>query len=136
MALRQASRRLAVRQVAGGLLASAAPPSAAPTAASALAQAAAKASSTPSSSLSSSSLFPLPLLLAAQQHQHHLLHTSAAPRDPAKPAPSPVPLSKLKDSFNDATSVTYLEELEQRYRRDPHSVDTTWASFFRSLGGF
>jgi hypothetical protein len=132
MALRQASRRLAVRQVAGGLLASAAPPFAAPTAAAAVAQAAAKASSTPS--LSSSPLSSLPLLLLAQQH-HHLLHTSAAPMDPAKPAPSPVPLSKLKDSFNDATSVTYLEELEQRYRRDPHSVDTTWASFFRSLGG-
>lgn len=47
--------------------------------------------------------------------------------------PEPVPLSKLKDSFNDATSVTYLEELEQRYREDPSSVDKTWASFFRNL---
>lgn len=49
-------------------------------------------------------------------------------------APQPVPLSQLKDSFNDATSVTYLEELEKQYRQDPSSVDKTWASFFRNLG--
>ena len=48
--------------------------------------------------------------------------------------PEPVALAKLKDSFNDATSVTYLEELEKRYHDDPASVDRTWASFFRSLG--
>lgn len=49
-------------------------------------------------------------------------------------APSPVPLKKLKDSFLDGTSSTYLEELEQRYQSDPQSVDKTWASFFRNLG--
>lgn len=49
--------------------------------------------------------------------------------------PKPVPLSKLKDSFLDGTSSTYLEELEQRYREDPASVDRTWASFFKSMGG-
>lgn len=49
-------------------------------------------------------------------------------------SPEPVPLSQLKDSFNDATSVNYLEELEQRYRNDPSSVDGTWASFFRNIG--
>ena len=48
--------------------------------------------------------------------------------------PEPVPMSKLKDSFNDATSVTYLEELEKRYLDDPGSVDRTWASFFKSMG--
>ena len=37
-------------------------------------------------------------------------------------------------SFLDGTSSTYLEELEERYRADPSSVDKTWASFFRSLG--
>jgi hypothetical protein len=58
-------------------------------------------------------------------------HTSAGPR---AAEPEPVPLSKLKDSFNDATSVTYLEELEKRYHDDPSSVDRTWASFFKSLG--
>jgi hypothetical protein len=48
--------------------------------------------------------------------------------------PKPVPLPKLKDSFLDGTSSTYLEELEERYRSDPSSVDKSWASFFRSLG--
>ncbi len=37
-------------------------------------------------------------------------------------------------SFLDGTSSTYLEELEERYRADPTSVDKTWASFFNSLG--
>ena len=46
----------------------------------------------------------------------------------------PVPLSKLKDGFLDGTSSTYLEELEERYRTDPSSVDKTWASFFNNLG--
>lgn len=48
--------------------------------------------------------------------------------------PKAVPLAKLKDSFLDGTSSTYLEELEQKYREDPKSVDRTWASFFRSMG--
>jgi hypothetical protein len=124
MALRQASRRLAARQMAGGLLAAsgaqAAPAGAAAGATSSLPLLASLSLRAPGSSAA------LPLASAA------VLHTSAQARDPAKP--EPVPLAKLKDSFNDATSVTYLEELEQRYRRDPHSVDTTWASFFRSLG--
>ncbi len=46
----------------------------------------------------------------------------------------PVPLSKLKDAFLDGTSSTYLEELEERFRDDPTSVDKTWASFFNNLG--
>lgn len=46
----------------------------------------------------------------------------------------PVPLSKLKDGFLDGTSSTYLEELEERFRVDPSSVDKTWASFFNNLG--
>lgn len=45
-----------------------------------------------------------------------------------------VPLSKLKDSFNDGTSVAYIEELEQRYKQDPSSVDKTWGMFFKALG--
>ena len=48
--------------------------------------------------------------------------------------PKPTPLPKLKDSFLDGTSSTYLEELEERYNSDPSSVDKTWASFFGSLG--
>ena len=59
-------------------------------------------------------------------------HASRGPLQSAEP--EPVPLSKLKDSFNDATSVTYLEELEKRYHDDPGSIDRTWASFFKSLG--
>ena len=59
------------------------------------------------------------------------LTTSAALQEPA---PKPVPLSKLKDSFLDGTSSTYLEELEERYRANPASVDKTWASFFNSMG--
>lgn len=48
--------------------------------------------------------------------------------------PKPVPLAKLKDSFLDGTSSTYLEQLQERFNEDPASVDKTWASFFRSLG--
>lgn len=59
------------------------------------------------------------------------LHTTSALLEPA---PKPVPLSKLKDSFLDGTSSTYLEELEERYRANPASVDKTWASFFNSMG--
>ncbi|MEW5306228.1 MAG: hypothetical protein WDW36_008709 [Sanguina aurantia] len=44
-----------------------------------------------------------------------------------------VPMSKLKDSFNDGTSINYLEELEERYNRDPNSVDRSWASFFKNM---
>uniref|UniRef100_A0A7S0YTI5 2-oxoglutarate dehydrogenase, mitochondrial n=1 Tax=Polytomella parva TaxID=51329 RepID=A0A7S0YTI5_9CHLO len=51
----------------------------------------------------------------------------------ATQADKSIPLSKLKDSFNDGTSVNYLEELEEAYRQDPNSVDKSWASFFRSL---
>jgi hypothetical protein len=45
-----------------------------------------------------------------------------------------VPLSKLKDSFNDGTSIAYIEELEQRYKADPSSVDKTWGMFFKAMG--
>jgi hypothetical protein len=48
--------------------------------------------------------------------------------------PLQVPLAKLKDSFNDGTSIAYLEELEQRYKADPSSVDRTWGMFFKALG--
>lgn len=48
--------------------------------------------------------------------------------------PKAVPLSQLKDSFLDATSSTYLEQLEAQYNKDPSSVDHSWAAFFRSLG--
>ena len=61
----------------------------------------------------------------------HLLHTTSAA---AQEAPKAVPLAKLKDSFNDGTSVTYLEEIQKRYQEDPSSVDRSWGSFFRSLG--
>lgn len=54
--------------------------------------------------------------------------------DAQQGAPKPVPMSKLKDSFLDGTSSTYLEDMEERYRQDPSSVDKSWASFFRSLG--
>ena len=48
--------------------------------------------------------------------------------------PKPTPLPKLKDNFLDGTSSTYLEEMEERYQKDPSSVDKTWAGFFSSLG--
>lgn len=48
--------------------------------------------------------------------------------------PQPTQLSKLKDSFLDGTSGSYLETIEERYRADPSSVDKSWASFFKSLG--
>ena len=60
------------------------------------------------------------------------LRSSAGSLEPG--VPQPVPLSKLKDSFNDATSVSYLEELERKYKEDPGSIDTTWGSFFKNLG--
>ena len=53
---------------------------------------------------------------------------------PDQAHPKPTPLPKLKDSFLDGTSSTYLEELEERYQKDPSSVDKTWAGFFGSLG--
>lgn len=61
-------------------------------------------------------------------------HNSGKDQQQAHPKPTPLP--KLKDSFLDGTSSTYLEELEERYRSDPSSVDKTWASFFGSLGAF
>lgn len=60
-----------------------------------------------------------------------ILHTSSGAQEPT--VPKPVELSKLKDSFNDATSVSYLEELEKRFLEDPKSVDRTWASFFTNM---
>eukprot|EP00197_Chlamydomonas_leiostraca_P002032 CAMPEP_0202857420 /NCGR_PEP_ID=MMETSP1391-20130828/366_1 /ASSEMBLY_ACC=CAM_ASM_000867 /TAXON_ID=1034604 /ORGANISM="Chlamydomonas leiostraca, Strain SAG 11-49" /LENGTH=1038 /DNA_ID=CAMNT_0049536215 /DNA_START=20 /DNA_END=3136 /DNA_ORIENTATION=- len=60
-----------------------------------------------------------------------LLQTSGNANEPA--APKPVAISKLKDSFNDATSVAYLEELEKRFHKDPKSIDRTWAAFFGNL---
>ncbi len=60
------------------------------------------------------------------------LHSSAGSNKPA--APKAVPLSKLKDGFNDATSVAYLEDLEKRFNENPDSIDRTWASFFTNLG--
>ena len=48
--------------------------------------------------------------------------------------PKPVPIAKLKDSFLDGTSSTYLEQLQEKFNDDPASVDKSWASFFRSLG--
>ncbi|KXZ56060.1 hypothetical protein GPECTOR_2g942 [Gonium pectorale] len=52
---------------------------------------------------------------------------------PAEAPAEPKPLAKLKDSFSGSTSVSYLEELEERYHRNPRSVDRTWQAFFRSL---
>ncbi|KIY93192.1 hypothetical protein MNEG_14773 [Monoraphidium neglectum] len=74
------------------------------------------------------------LLLRGGKRCARLLRSYHASKGPLAAEPEPVPLSKLKDSFNDATSVTYLEELEKRYLDDPGSVDRTWASFFKSLG--
>ncbi len=98
----------------------------------------------------------------AQWAQRSVLHTSSLLQEPA--APKPVALSKLKDSFNDATSgarapaalcsalwqralqtkphsdsaplraVSYLEELEKRFHEDPASVDRSWAAFFTNMG--
>jgi len=73
-------------------------------------------------------------LLRGSNRGQRLLRAYHASAGPLAAEAEPVPLSKLKDSFNDATSVTYLEELEKRYLDDPSSVDRTWASFFRSLG--
>ena len=63
---------------------------------------------------------------------HRLFQSSGT--DAQKGSPQPVPMSKLKDSFLDGTSSTYLEDMEEKYRQDPSSVDKSWASFFRSLG--
>jgi 2-oxoglutarate dehydrogenase E1 component len=61
-----------------------------------------------------------------------LLTTSAGALQLA--APKSVPIGKLKDSFNDGTSVSYLEELEEKWYKDPNSIDKSWASFFKNLG--
>ena len=70
-----------------------------------------------------------PISCAAQRW----IHTAGAAEQQSQ-QPKAVAMSKLKDSFLDGTSSTYLEELEERYRSDPHSVDKTWGSFFKSLG--
>ena len=75
---------------------------------------------------------PLQAAVALQLQQQVGFQGSGSVREPQHP--KPVPLSKMKDSFLDGTSSTYLEELEERFRSDPHSVDKTWASFFNSLG--
>lgn len=62
-------------------------------------------------------------------------HTHLPLPPPQKPPPpTQVALSKLKDSFNDGTSIAYIEELEQRYKADPTSVDKTWGMFFKAMG--
>ena len=61
--------------------------------------------------------------------------SAAAPPPPPPPVPKPVPMPKLKDSFLDGTSSTYIEELQERYRADAASVDASWAGFFRALEG-
>ena len=82
----------------------------------------------------------LPYVLGAKQGLRpllgswsRLLTTSRSICEPPA-VPQPVAMSKLKDSFNDATSVAYLEELERKFNVDPSSIDKTWASFFTSLG--
>jgi hypothetical protein len=72
-------------------------------------------------------------LIWSVRWSQRVLHTTAGALEPPA-APKPVPLSKLKDSFNDGTSITYLEELEERYHRDPNSVDRSWGAFFKNLG--
>ena len=61
-----------------------------------------------------------------------MVSSTAGVLEPAEP--KPVALSKLKDSFNDGTSISYLEELEEKYQKDPSSVDKSWATFFRNMG--
>lgn len=70
---------------------------------------------------------------AAKRSSGLFVRTSSSAPSAAMP-PKPVPLKKLKDSFLDGTSSSYLEELETRYQADPKSVDKTWAAFFRNLG--
>lgn len=53
----------------------------------------------------------------------------------AAPVPRPVPLSKLTDSFLDASSSVYLEELQRAWEDDPNSVDESWDNFFRNFVG-
>lgn len=53
----------------------------------------------------------------------------------AAPVPRPVPLSKLTDSFLDASSSVYLEELQRTWEVDPNSVDESWDNFFRNFVG-
>jgi 2-oxoglutarate dehydrogenase N-terminus len=76
----------------------------------------------------------IPIQTAAALQQRFGVHGTVVVKEPQHP--QPVPLSKLKDSFLDGTSSSYLEEIEERFRANPYSVDKTWASFFRSLGEY
>lgn len=90
------------------------------------------------SSLSSPSLLTSPRFLAADLSCASFAASAAAPPPPPPPpppTPKPVPMPKLKDSFLDGTSSTYIEELQERYRNDAASVDASWAGFFRALEG-
>jgi hypothetical protein len=83
---------------------------------------------------------PQPLLLTCRLEFKRASAAACLPRAVLSCAPTPgiaqVPLSKLKDSFNDGTSIAYIEELEQRYKADPSSVDKTWGMFFKAMGGW
>lgn len=83
---------------------------------------------------SPASLSTSPRFLAAVDLSRASFAASAA-APPPPPPPKPVPMPKLKDSFLDGTSSTYIEELQERYRADSSSVDASWAGFFRALEG-
>jgi len=58
---------------------------------------------------------------------------SGAARSQAAPAPTPVPLSQMQDSFVNGGSSAYIDSLRDQYDRDPKSVDPSWAAFFQQL---
>lgn len=60
----------------------------------------------------------------------HRMHAAAA----GTAAPKPTPVREMRDEFLNATSASYLEAMEDDFRRDPKSVPESWAMLLRQLG--
>ncbi|KAL1323089.1 hypothetical protein HN51_068117 [Arachis hypogaea] len=74
-------------------------------------------------------------VLSSQQKTFHATNFTPKSQVVAPSKPSPVPLSRLTDSFLYGSSSTYLEELQKAWEADPSSVDESWDIFFRNYIG-
>ena len=47
--------------------------------------------------------------------------------------PKPTPNREMRDDFVNAASASYLEAMEDEYRKDPKNVHESWAALLRQL---
>jgi hypothetical protein len=69
---------------------------------------------------------------AALRAFHTRAATSLAAADPNAPTPN----AQMQDDFLSASSVVYLEGMEDKFREDPNSVPASWAAFLRQMGAW